>query len=315
MKMVELNSVPKLFRESKAALVKSTFRLLFFLIMASLLLTVAGTTWALAQGENEPSGFDDVHLWIYPEYDDPRLLVMLGGQIVGVQTPATVRFLVPSAAEMYSAGSIDAQGHYSGGPPHREPSAIPGWDQISYDITSDTFRVEYYDPIIIGWPDKTISYEFRWLYPISSRHVMVQEPRQSSNFSVSPEGILSSDSQGFTNHTYEYDDLDDEPPISFSITYTRSNTLPSLSIEDDESTNPLLIVTAVVGLCVIFGAGLFWVMKSRPKNRAERKRTTRSKSVRGSKGGKHPLRIFCSQCGQSLEKSSQYCQYCGTKLT
>jgi hypothetical protein len=313
--MVELYSFPRLFRESKAALVKSTFRLLFFLIMTSLLLTVVGTTWALAQGENEPSGFDDVHLWIYPEYDDPRLLVMLGGQIVGVQAPATVRFLVPSAAEMYSAGSIDAQGHYSGGPPHREPSAIPGWDKISYELTSDTFRVEYYDPIIIGWPDKTISYEFRWLYPISSLHVMVHEPRQSSNFSVSPEGILSSDSQGFTNHTYEYDDLDDEPPISFSITYTRSNTLPSLSIEDDESTNPLLIVTAVVGLCVIFGAGLFWVMKSRPKNRAERKQTTRSKSVRGSKGGKHPLRIFCSQCGQSLEKSSRFCQYCGTKLT
>lgn len=312
---MELHSIPKLFRESKAALIKSTFRLLFFLIMTSLLLTVVGTTWALAQGENEPAGFDDVHLWIYPEYDDPRLLVMLEGQIVGVQAPATVRFLVPSTAEMYSAGSIDAQGHYSGGPPHREPSAIPGWDQISYDVTSGTFRVEYYDPIIIGLPDKTISYEFRWLYPISSLHVMVQEPRQSSNFSVSPEGILSSDSQGFANHTYEYDDLDDEPPISFSITYTRSNTLPSLSIEDDESTNPLLIVTAVVGLCVIFGAGLFWVMKSRPKNRAERKQTTRSKSVRGSKGGKHPPHIFCSQCGQSLEKSSRFCQYCGTKLT
>jgi len=301
---VELHFIPKLFRESKAALIKNTFRLLFFLIMTSLLLTVAGTTWALAQGENEPSGFDDVHLWIYPEYDDPRLLVMLEGQIVGVQAPATVRFLVPSAAEMYSAGSIDAQGFYSGGLPHREPSAIPGWDEISYDVTSNTFRMEYYDPIIIGWPDKTISYEFRWLYPISSLHVMLQEPRQSSNFSVSPEGILSSDSQGFTNHVYEYNDLDDEPPISFSITY-----------EDDESTSPLLIVTTVVGLCVIFGAGLFWVMKSRPKNKAERKQTTRSKSVRGSKGGKHPPHIFCSQCGQSLEKSSQFCQYCGNKQT
>ena len=313
--MAELHSIPKLFRESKAALIKNTFRLLFFLIMTSLLLAVAGTTWALAQDENELSGFDDVHLWIYPEYDDTRLLVMLAGQIVGVQAPATVRFLVPSAAEMYSAGSIDAQGRYSGGPPQREPSAIPGWDEISYDVTSDTFRVEYYDPIIIGLPDKTISYEFRWLYPISGLHVVVQEPRQSSNFSVSPEGILSSDSQGFTNHVYEYDDLDNEPPISFSITYTRSNTLPSLSIEDDESTNPLLIVTVVIGLCVIFGAGLFWVMKSRLKNRAERKQTTRNKSVRGSKGEKHPTHIFCSQCGQSLEKSSQYWQYCGTKLT
>ena len=47
---------------------------------------------------------------IYPEYDEPSLLIMLEGKITGANPPVQVRFLVPSTAEMYSAGSKDAQG-------------------------------------------------------------------------------------------------------------------------------------------------------------------------------------------------------------
>ena len=293
-------------------MIKSIFRILLFSILTCMLLIVATATLAIAQDENEPMSFNNVQLWIYPEYDDPRLLVMLQGQIVGAEAPATVRFLVPSAAEMYSAGSMDAQGQYSGGPPQREPSTIPGWDEISYDVTSDTFRVEYYDPIIVGLPDKTISYEFRWLYPISSLHVEVQEPMQSSNFSVSPEGTTHTKSGGFTTHNYDYNDLDDQPPISFNIAYTRSNTPPSLSVEDDQSTTIAMIV---IGIFVVIVVGYFWVKKSKPKNRAERKRAARNKSIRGSKEKESATTLFCSQCGQSLDESSRFCKYCGTKLT
>jgi len=60
-----------------------------------------------AQSGGEVTGFKNVKLWIYPEHDDPRLLVMLEGQITGAQPPVRVKFLVPSAAEMYSAGSMD----------------------------------------------------------------------------------------------------------------------------------------------------------------------------------------------------------------
>lgn len=275
------------------------------MVTISLLLVIASSPWVLAQGENEPAGFNNVHLWIYPEYDDSRLLVMLEGQIAGVQAPATVRFLIPSTAEMTWAGSMDAQGDYSEGPPPREPSAIPGWDEIIFNVTTDTFRVEYYDPIIIGLPDKSIAYEFRRLYPISSLHVVIQEPKQSSNFSVSPEGALSSGSQGFTNHNYEYHDIDDGPPINFNIAYTKSDALPSLSIGDDASTPVALIVATIIGTLLVFGAGFYRVRKSR----------LRSASVPVSAGEKHPPRRFCPQCGQAPDDSSRFCRYCGTELT
>jgi len=284
------------------------------LAIASLSLIITCSTWISAQNGNELSELDNVHLWVYPEYDDPRLLVMLQGQIADIQAPTTIRFLVPSAAEMYSAGAIDDQGHYTGGPPHREPSDIQGWDEISYELTSDIFRVEYYDPIIMGFPDKTISYEFRSLYQIANLHIIIQEPRKSDDFNISIEGEVSSDDQGFTNHIFEYQDLHRETPIEFEISYTKLSTLPSLSIEDDEPNNTPLIVSTIVGVLIILTVGLFWVLKSKPKNRAERKRMSRKKQVKGSNYERHDHGKFCNQCGKSIDEMSRYCQFCGTKL-
>ena len=102
-------------------IMKNISRMLILLLAASLLFVAVGKSLVSAQDENVPTGFQNVQLWVNPEYDDPRLLVMLEGQIVGTQPPAEVRFLVPSAAEMYSAGSMDAQGRYSGGPPRYCP--------------------------------------------------------------------------------------------------------------------------------------------------------------------------------------------------
>ncbi len=139
------------------------FRFLLILVLA--LVSPSGSYMqpALAQTGNEPTGLKNVTLWLNPEYDDPRLLVMLEGKIVGVNPPARIRFLVPTAAEMYSAGSRDATGNYTGGPPDRKASSITGWDEISYELQTDTCRVEYYDPIIAGQPDKENSYYFQFL--------------------------------------------------------------------------------------------------------------------------------------------------------
>ena len=291
---------------------KNKRRFLLLLLAISLLVISAGTSHALAQAENEPEGFKAVRLLLYPEFDDPRLLVILRGETVGATAPTKVRFLVPSAAEMHFTGSIGVGGQYSSSQPQREPSEIPDWDEISYELTTDVFLVEYYDPIIIGQPDKTISYEYRWLYPISHIHVMVQEPRQSSNYSVSPEGNSSTGSDGFAYHMYDYYDLDDEPPLSFNVTYVKSNPLPSLSIEDDAGNTALIVIT-IVGLCALIAGGYIWMVKSRPRSRAARRRAVQSAPVRGPGDIQLPRR-FCDQCGQSLEESSRFCSYCGTKL-
>jgi len=266
-----LNEIEFLFFSSREVTDLKLIKHIVFLFAASALLTVpAGNSVVFAQDEPAMQ-YTNVNLWVNPEYDDPRLLVMLQGQIESVEAPATVSFLVPYTAEMYSAGSIDIAGNYSGGPPDRKVSDIPGWDEISYTVTSNTFRVEYYDSIIVGQPDKTISYEFRWLYPISNLQVLVQQPTRASNFTVEPPGSAARDSEGFTIFTYSYATLDtSQPPLDFNISYTKADSTPSLSgSSSGSSSNTPLIALIVIAAVVLGVAGLWWwrSQNKRPRTR------------------------------------------------
>ena len=295
------------------ALMKHPVYLLLFLLLLGLLVPAAGKL-ALAQAGSEIS-FKNVRLWINPEYDDPRLLVMLEGQLAGVAPPVTLRFLVPAAAEMYSAGSMDAQHQYSGGPPDRKASDIPGWDEISYEVKTDTFRVEYYDPIIIGKTDKKISYDFRWLNPISSLTVSVQQPRKATNFSVTPSGKALIDAEGFTVFQTTYANLDPTaPPLHFDIAYTRTDTKPSLQITgggESSSTTAALIALAAIVVVVV---GFFFLRRPRRTSRQVRRQAARNPAA--PKPASTPSRArFCTRCGRPVEGAPKFCPNCGKKLS
>jgi hypothetical protein len=278
-------------------------RFRFCLSVIALLVFLAGSSPAYAQTDSDNISLDNVHLWLNPEYDDPRLLVMLEGQIADFQSPITMRFLVPAEAEMYSAGSMDAQGSYSGGPPDRIASSIPGWDEISYVVQTQVFRLEYYDPIITGQPDKSISYEFLRLYPISSLQIIIQEPRAASNFSVSPAGQPYVDSQGFNTDIYSYSNLAVDTPIEFQITYTKSDTRPSLSITDTGTSKLPVAAIVILALALAIAIVFFWRRKSGVQNRAARKQTASQNRNR-----------FCPQCGKPVAGSDKFCAHCGASL-
>jgi hypothetical protein len=285
---------------------KKIFYGMFLFIMLGLLLGTAARP-AFAQ-DNEPTGFQNVSLWLYPEYDNPlsitqpTLLVMLQGQITGATPPVTVRFLVPSTAEMYSAGSMDAQGNYSGGPPDRQASSIPGWDEISYTLSTDTFRMEYYDPIGLGQGDKTISYDFRWLYPIADLTVYVQVPKKAIDFQVTPAGQSFIDSEGYTTYEYNYAALNvGDPPLHFDISYRTGS-------------NALLFI--IIGVVAAVGVATgFFLMRRRPRlvGRAVGRRAAGKATARRDSGRR--ANRFCTRCGHPLEGSPRFCPSCGKKVS
>ncbi len=300
------------------------YRLLLIPIAIGLIF-VANVPLAYALPEDEPTGLSGVKMRVYPEYDDPRLLTILRGQITGaeasVENPVTVRFLVPSTAFMYSAGFLDAQGHYIRGGfidptksigvdpyPEKQSSAIAGWDEITFTIATNSFVVEYYDPIIIGNRDKTIDYEFHFLYPISDLEVAIVKPLESTNFTVSPQGTLGTDTflSGYPALFYSFNDLivDEDSPLQFDISYTKSDPGPSPDITD--SVSPALIVGIVLSVSAAIVGGFLVIRKAKQKALAERRPVRMSKKKAKCQG-------FCRQCGKQLDRPSPHCPYCGAK--
>ncbi len=330
---------------------KSVIRLLTIVALSLAVVFPAGGVQTARAAE--PTSFNNVQLWVDPEYDDPRLLVMLEGKIVGANPPATIRFLVPSGAQMFSAGSKDAQGRYSGGPPARRPSDLPGWDEISYNVTSPTFRMEYYDSSIVGGPDKTISFQFRPLYPITNLWVGVQEPKTSSNFKVSPPAQSKGRDEGMVVNEYRYSNLDAGKPLDFSIAYTKSDPSPSItnpalsstgnagSSGGSSSSQPMVVIGIVFGVAALALLGFVLISKSgsgrksRQQLRYAESRASRAgggrplpqgrqnqAQSRGSKGSNSPKgpvpqdkgSRFCPKCGSQQDGPGNFCTDCGGKL-
>lgn len=299
---------------------RRSYRLVWGITLA-LLVAVLVTPAGLVAAEAEPTSVSDVRVSVFPEFDDPRLLIMIQGTVDGVTPPATVRFLVPDSAEMYSAGSMDAQGNYdnpTGGPPRREPSEILGWDEISYEVVTPIFRVEYYAPLIIGSPDKTISYDFYTRYDINGLDISVQEPSNSRNFRVLPESSAKSTEFGLNVLLYDYDSLPAGDALRFDISYTRSDPNPSLDSAPLNSAPAApvstgggdagLITGGITGGLLIV-ALIAYLLFGRGGNRKPARARAASRGAAQAKA--KSATKYCRQCGRQIEKSARFCQYCG----
>jgi len=312
----------------------SKYRLLLVLVALSAMVALSAFPPTPVLAEPEPESFQYVKIEIYPEYDDPRLLVMVEGDVAGVDIPATARFLVPTDAEMYSAGSKDALDVYTGGPPRRKASSLPGWDEISYEVTEETFRMEYYTNLIQGNPAKTIAFEYRFLYPVSDLTVVVQEPYGSTGFSVVPPSDTTYNDGTFNVHQYSFTDLEKDEPFSFNISYNRLESRPSMAIlqggsangATSGSSNTGLIAIAVVLAMALGGGAVFWMMRSKPQQRPAVKRVSvpdrggKHKPVKraaapdlGGKRSAGSASKFCTQCGQPMDQSHRFCPSCGSE--
>jgi hypothetical protein len=295
------------------------------------LLSVAYAPLAAAAPEDEPTGMSNLQLLFYPEYDDARLLVILRGQITGVTAsttdPAIVRFMVPSTAEMYSAGFFNAQGGYvrggfvdptkvAGDPfPERKSSAISGWDEITFTMETNRFVVEYYDPVIVGNSDKTIASKFHFLYPIADMDVVIMKPRAASNFSVVPQGTsVDHDAFGsgdiYEAHAYDLINLTvgTDSPLEYAISYTKSDPRPSIEITDGSAGLIVGITSGIIAAAVVayFLLRFFQTKKGKRKSPAKRRSGGPSSKKQGPQK-------FCRQCGKQMDRKTPFCPYCGAK--
>lgn len=277
-----------------------------------------------------------VSLW--PEYDDPRLLVLYRGEFAETQAfPREISFRIPATAEVNAAAYADDDGRLMANP---FKTQVEGDEQvITYPIPKPSFHFEFYDDVIQGEPSgREFSFTLSLPYPVQSLQVDVQEPLRATVFQVSPVASrVITGTDGFRYFVYDLGSLEPGQSVQLSASYAKPDARPSVeatvppvapttlpAVEEPgvgaRGAQPLLVLAAVglggVGAALIAGALL---MRSRGRRRAPvpsrqpaARRPVPTKPVPEPRA--KAVASFCTQCGHQLSPGARFCSWCGTPV-
>lgn len=220
------------------------FVLLFFVF--SMLLPTGQAVYA--ESSQNQMKFKDFYLDVWPEYDDPRVLVILKGTFVNdsketVKQGEFVYFNIPTDAEIGMACETDAnfEAHacQQFGVENKGDYQVLRW-RITKDINPGqeypVFLEYYYNPIK-GNPNKTIDFNFIPSANIDKLELSVQQPLKASNFVLDPVAPSQENEQGFTYHLYSYNNVSANNALEVSIGYTKQDSNPSVQRVQPSSSN------------------------------------------------------------------------------
>ena len=266
-----------------------------------------------------------LQLSVWPEYDDPRVLVIMRGELApGVPFPTQINLPVPPDAEIIGAGMISELGELLL-QPHR---VVSGGTSQTLEITlpSRRFFAElYYDPFETSGDTKRFSYTFKAPYPIGQLDVDVQQPYTASDFAVEPPAMTQeSEGRDTTYHRFAYRDVAPGQETSFVVSYVKADEQPSVpkadkpqadGAEHEGPQDRKVIYSAVLAgvIAVYVLANLLWVAYRRRRAvvTAAEPATLPMAAPPTPTPAAPAATNFCSQCGRALNTDYVFCPGCG----
>lgn len=250
-----------------------------------------------------------LHVAIWPEYDDPRVLVMYDGEFAQAPTDK-VRLAMPRGAEIAMAGLVTPEGQHR----HQPFDIAEAGDQVevSFDLPGTRFYVEFYYNPLKGEARREFSFPVKLGAPVDSLQVDVQQPLRATDFAIKPPvATVVTDNQGFRFHRNQVDKLEAGKPFAVTVAYTKSDNNPSVKKQTpghgDEAADkgkayrPIIVLSSV-GVSVLLALGGYWYVTGRHQGPRAAKRS------RG-KGGR-----FCPSCGVAVDEDDHFCAGCGKRL-
>jgi hypothetical protein len=289
-------------------------------------LALALSLAALAAAQDAEPVIEKTSLRLWPEYDDPGLLVINAGEFTDTVTfPRDVAFPIPAGARQVQATVDDpSQGLLT------RPFEVAN-DTLTYNLPLGAYHVEYYVDRAESGDQRAITYTFEAPYRTNALEVAIQQPARSTDFSVSPAPTGSYvGTDGFTYYTFTRENLAPGDEFDIVIRYTKTdNDLSTIGAAPALQPTPapapaapspggapdwlpwVLIIGGTVGIAGAIGYWLYQQRKqalSAPKPRAARptvsaqpKPTTTTTAADG----------FCTQCGRALAPGDRFCAQCG----
>lgn len=305
------------------------------LILAAVVLA-AGAFPAQAQ---EPITIERLQIDIWPEYDQPSLLVIYHLTLAAeTQLPANISLRIPArAGAPYNLAFQNVDGmllnlEYS-------TQTQGDWLVLNFVALSSVLQIEYYDPSLVIQNDLH-SFDYTWPADVRVRNLTVslQQPRSATQMTTSMAG--ANQQTGTDNLQYfiaDYGLVDSGKPLNIHVTYQKTDNALSVSaapvapIQPTGSTNTNALPTASSGssntpwvillaVAVLLAAGsLFWYF-------LQQRRQTQTASLRHRHTpGRSPSldeigfddtegTLYCPQCGRRAASGDLFCRTCGTSM-
>lgn len=280
----------------------------------------------MAAAQEEPQ-IQQLRIQVMPEFDDPRVLVIVQGRMSGT-FPQSTTFLLPAGAQINQMATIDVT---TGQTMPQEYTTLPDvtdprWTRVTYELDGAHFFYEFYYNPLNNESDKQFSYFFKSLLPVADLQVEVQEPLKASNFALAPAAVTTRvDGQfGFTYHQFQLGSLPAGQDVTIEVSYTKTDPAPSVSREQlmgvssgivegvsgeetavSSSSLSFTVMAGLVGAAIIAIIGrFFWL----------RRHITSTPALAGIPYIPTNHASFCSQCGSALKAQAQFCHACGSQV-
>lgn len=289
---------------------------------------------AQAQG---PTDLSELTIKLWPEYDDPRLLVIIDGRLA---TPGSeVRLPVPQEAKLNAVATSDGSGRLLKNE-WREETGDDGSRIIVLTPQNPAFRIEYYTPMGPDGDQRVIDFELpagylnaeqaviEALLPPSSTDVTLEPPSEESGPTQGEAHLYRRTLGAVKNQAITQKVTYANPSGALTVPETAPTTAetsgaapavpqqPSTPASAKSGLNPWIILLGVAALLLIVGGavGLWWTSREpepepAPVAPAPRGRKKKKGSVQVQAAGNWDR--YCRNCGEEFGPDDRFCRYCG----
>ena len=269
----------------------------------------------------EPVKLDTVTVQLWPEFDQPSMLVIYDFTLgEDVSLPVNVTLRIPADATIIAVAYAPPGSNLLNAPAE-EPFTEGDWQVLTMIVdTAATYHVEYYAPISFSNTQRDFSYIWPGDYDVNRFNLSLKVPVDTTDVSTDPEMVEITPEDGTQSYlSWNATNLVAGKQIPVAVSYTKTSDRLSMAEQPletgivDENTqgrvslnNYLPYILGGLGLLLIVAGGVYFWQTSKGKPEPRKRHRTQLQDEGED--------VYCHQCGKRAQAADRFCRTCGSRL-